>query len=85
MLIKTTYRRYIHYYDNTIYRTFKRMQKNYFILFRDTDRYREKTDMHGNKHQIQNCSHLCRGGRKCDGGELHRRLQLLFETFLCIK
>lgn len=59
------------------------MQKNYFILFRDT--YGGKTDMQGNKNQIQNCNYLCKGGRKCDGGELHRRPQLLFETFLFIK
>lgn len=61
------------------------MQENYFILFRDPGRNGEKTDMHENKHQIQNGSHLCRGGRKCNGGELHRRPQLLFETFLFIK
>lgn len=33
MLIKVTYKRYIQY--DTIYGTFKSMQNNYFILFRD--------------------------------------------------
>lgn len=54
-------RRYIQY-DDTIHRTFKSMQNNYFILFRDANIYGERTDMPGNVHQPQNCGTSAKEG-----------------------
>lgn len=43
--------------------------------------YMKRKQIHGNKHQIQNCGYLCKGGRECDEGDFHGRLQLYMKSF----